>query len=233
MNLKMQTCLKKFNIHPEVYHGGDLNGVCSRSFMTEAQSIFDELLVIFLDVDDEWLQTREITREEFENVVSAAVADYKDMFRLMDAAFSSLRTINPTLEECDEAQRRVDKVLVKWRAMDISITPKVHIIEDHTVPQMRYHGGIGDKGEDFVEASHQNGKREHRRTGRVIFFKKRHNCAQKNEYINNDPAIQDQIFAVNNSKRRKLTREVSLSETRDAEKKAARDDGRREVCSRY
>jgi hypothetical protein len=186
--------------------------------MTEAQSIFDELLVIFLDVDDEWLQTREITREEFENVVSAAVADYKDMFRLMDAAFSSLRTINPTLEECDEAQRRVDKILVKWCA---------------TVPQMRYHGGIGDKGEDFVEASHQNGKREHRRTGRVNFFKKRHNCAQKNEYINNDPAIQDQIFAVNNSKRRKLTREVSLSETRDAEKKAARDDGRREVCSRY
>ena len=41
----------------------------------------------------------------------------------------------------------------------------------------------------------------------------------KNEYIYNDPAIQDLIFAVNNSKRRKLTREVSLSETRDAEKK--------------
>jgi len=84
--------------------------------------------------------------------------------------------INPTIEECDEAQRRVDKVLVKWRAMDISITPKVHIYEDHAVPQMRYHGGIGDKGED---------------------------------------------------------REVSLKETRDAERKAARDDVRREVCSRY
>jgi hypothetical protein len=27
MNLKMQICLKKFNIHPEVYHGGDLNGL--------------------------------------------------------------------------------------------------------------------------------------------------------------------------------------------------------------
>jgi len=37
---------------------------------------------------------------------------------------------------------------------------------------------------------------------------------------------------VNNSKRRNLTREVSRSETRDAEKKAARDDGRKEVRSR-
>jgi len=116
-------------------------------------------------VDDEWLQTRKIAREEFENVVSATVADYKDLFRLMDAAFSSLRTINPTLEECDEAQCQVYKVLVKWRAMDISITPKVNIFEDHEVPQMRFHRGIGDKAEDFVKASHQNGKCEHNAQG--------------------------------------------------------------------
>jgi hypothetical protein len=117
--------------------------------------------------------------------------------------------------------------------VDISIKSKLYIFEDQAVPQIRDHGGIGDKGEDFVEGSHQNGTREHRRTGRVKNFRKRHNFAQKNDYINNHPAIQDLIIAVINNNRRKLTREVSLRETRDAENKAARDDERRDVCSRY
>jgi hypothetical protein len=43
----------------------------------------------------------------------------------------------------------------------LSITPKVHAIEDHMVDQIRCLKGIGDLGEDFVERSHQDGIRQY------------------------------------------------------------------------
>ena len=45
-----------------------------------------------------------------------------------------------------------------WRALDLSVAPKPHAIEDHLCDQMGRLLGIGDHlGEDFVEQSHQSG----------------------------------------------------------------------------
>jgi len=104
--------------------------------------------------------------------------------------------------------------------VDISIKPKVHIFEDHAVSQIRYHWGIGDKGEDFAEESYPNRKCKHR---------KETHCAQKINCINNDPAIQDLLIAVINNNRRKLTREISLMKC-GTPKKTAWDDGRHYLC---
>jgi len=126
---KIQNVFKNNHIHPEAYHGGDLNGVCSRRLMVDAQPI----------------------------------------------------------------------------------SPKVHIFEDHAAEQQRKHGGVADKSEDFVELSHQDGKREHRRTGRITNFEKQHICAQKNEWVMSDPKIQTQINEVQIFHRRKnLKRSLPL-----------------------
>jgi len=42
-----------------------------------------------------------------------------------------------------------------WRHMKLSISPKVHIFEDHAAELQRKHGGVAYKSEDFVELSHQ------------------------------------------------------------------------------
>ena len=40
---KMQDCLKILNSHPEVYHGGEFNGVCSHQLMLCAKDLFEAL----------------------------------------------------------------------------------------------------------------------------------------------------------------------------------------------
>jgi hypothetical protein len=47
---------------------------------------------------------------------------------------------------------------LKWqRGLDLSITPKVHAIENHLCNQIFRFKGTGDLGEDFVEQSQRDG----------------------------------------------------------------------------
>ena len=79
---------------------------------------------------------------------------------LWDNAFSKLRTVDPTTEECDETQRLIDVAVAQLRRMEISITPKVHGTQYHAVHQMRtIPGGIAKLGEDWIEKYHQDGFR--------------------------------------------------------------------------
>ena len=197
-----------------------------------ANDLFDALQPILIQVDNDTLQKRGVEREAFEACVNEKVSKYRDLFGLLDASFSSLCTIDPSEEECSKAHNRVTATMKHWRHLELSIMPKVHSFEDHAIGQMQCFGGIADKSEDFVEQSHQDGKREHRRTGRICNFRKRHNCAQRNEYIASDPMIQQQILDVHQSKRRMLTREVSLKEERTVAKKVAREEIRSEVMMR-
>ena len=56
--------------------------------------------------------------------------------------------------------------MVLWRKLQLSVTPKVHALEDHLVEQLlkEEHGvklrGIGEFTEDFVEQAHQFGFRD-------------------------------------------------------------------------
>ncbi len=60
--------------------------------------------------------------------------------------------------------------MVLWRKLQLSITPKVHALEDHLVEQLlkEEHGvklrGIREFTEDFVEQAHQFGFRDNGRT---------------------------------------------------------------------
>jgi hypothetical protein len=46
----------------------------------------------------------------------------------------------------------------------MSITPKLHVLEDHFLPQLYPFKGLADYGEDFVEKAHQTGIREEAQT---------------------------------------------------------------------
>ena len=168
--------------------------------------------------------------------MNETVDKYKDLFRLMDASFSSLCTINSSEADCNIAKEGATATMNQWWLMLLSVTPKVHSFEDHTVDQMIFFGGVADKSEDFAEWSHQDGKQEHQRTGWICNFSKWHNCAQRNKFITADPRIQQQIFYVHQNKRQRLSHEVSLKHEQTAAKKVIREEIRKwgdEICCHW
>ena len=44
-----------------------------------------------------------------------------------------------------------------WQKLILSVTPKAHIFEDQAIDSMKALNGLGDKTEDFIEFSHQDG----------------------------------------------------------------------------
>ena len=73
--------------------------------------------------------------------------------------FSKLRIIDPTVCEIEEMKLAIKGLEKVWDELDLSITPKMHILVHHTVDQIIWFDGIADKVEDFVEKSHQFGKK--------------------------------------------------------------------------
>ncbi len=97
--------------------------------------------------------------------VTLITEGYAVILHIFDAIFSYARLPSCTVTEELVADLRifVQEGLRLWRGLDLSITPKVHAIEDHLCDQMLLFKGIGDLGEDFVEQSHQDGIKDHRR----------------------------------------------------------------------
>jgi len=104
------------------------------------------------------------------------IDEYSNLIGMMDTAFSSLHLINPTENECVEADIRIWLTMRLWRGLDLSGTPKAHMFEGHAVEQMRMFNSIA---EDFMEQGHQEGFQEQRCTDKIFNFQKQHNIAQK------------------------------------------------------
>jgi hypothetical protein len=47
-----------------------------------------------------------------------------------------------------------------WRNLGISLTLKIHALEDHVVPHFERWRGLGDLVEEFVERFHQQGLKD-------------------------------------------------------------------------
>jgi len=47
----------------------------------------------------------------------------------------------------------LDAALRCWQALKMSITPKLHLLEDHLVDMMDMYGGLHDYNKEFCRAS--------------------------------------------------------------------------------
>ncbi len=82
------------------------------------------------------------------------------MFVLWDGAFLLARTVNPIEIDVITYQRYVLAVVEGSKALQCTITPKVHMMLKHVEWQMmNIKGGLGNKMEDWVERLHQTGMR--------------------------------------------------------------------------
>ena len=98
--------------------------------------------------------------------VSDTMEKFTNILSVFDALFSLARTPSGLMngDKVATLQNLSNLALRLWRGLELSITPKVHAIEDHLVPQIICFHGIGDLGEDFVERSHQDGIHQHSRS---------------------------------------------------------------------
>ena len=89
------------------------------------------------------------------------ISVYTDFFTVFDSIFSNSRTTVGFLSEAkeEETHKGISMGLKMWRDLGMSVTPKLHVLEDHLLSQLSLFKGLGDCSEDFVEQVHQVGIR--------------------------------------------------------------------------
>lgn len=93
--------------------------------------------------------------------IRALCDSYAHMLTVWDGALAESQAVDPDESNYIMAGEFIKKGVSIIREMGIlSVTPKVHGMEDHVVGQMKdIEGGIGDLGEHWVELYHQTGYR--------------------------------------------------------------------------
>ena len=112
--------------------------------------------------------------------------------------------------------------------MGLSVTPKAHVLEVHSVSQLlrlAEFGGLFDFLEDFVELSHQEGARLARQYASMPSFEQRSKAMHRAEQVKTDPLVQkrqSEMEAIQVSKKRKSTveRQATLKQERDIKRQA-------------
>ena len=198
---------KEANIYREAYHGGEMNGVCVRRFLEQSSFLMDKMTELVCERrninNGRRRYDNRCTSEELKETLNT----YNDLFRVMDLVFSLLRIPAPTKYDIKNAKKAVAKLEEIWRGLNISETPKAHILFKHTVLQYELFGGIADKVEDFVEKSHQVGKRLEYLTSRLPsgdYQRKQHIHFQR-MWMHQDPRVEQQILNVHTSRKRKIS----------------------------
>lgn len=129
----MDRILEHFGIDRSAPFGGKLCGNAYRSLMTKAQSIFEELRKYFINLDS---QVDVITTKMITYVTDTQIY-YLQAF---DGHLSGMMTKRYHLTEiiATKTQQYKNKCLELERYIQLSITPKSHVIEDHSFEQQNF-----------------------------------------------------------------------------------------------
>ena len=158
------------------------------------------------------------------------ICDYHTQLLLcFDGYISCMKTKRFHLnDEIINKQRRYQEKMLQWeRFLQMSITTKSHLIEDHSDQQERF-AGIGDLTEDFGERNHQYEAKQDALRPTVRSFQQRQEIKSRDEVKNKDPLIK--IKAEEMKKKRKratpITKHHAMHERERKRKKhlAARED---------
>jgi hypothetical protein len=204
------------NIYRESYHGGDLNGVCVRRFLEQSTYLMGRIKAMACE-----RRNVNIGREGYDNRCSneelkKMLDTYSKLFQVMDLLFSLFRIPGPTVYDIRNAKKTVESLEQLWNELGISVTPKAHIIFKHTVHQYEFFGGIADKLEDFVEKSHQTGKRLEYTTSRLPSgdYKRKQMIHFQRMWMLQDPDVLKQTSDIHTLSKRKINHPLVTSLTR-------------------
>ena len=230
IHTKIERVLEKNGITIQAYHGGTLTGVSIIALLNKHMLVMDEISKICHDaiklreMDD--LPLRPPTCDEFDIILNK----HRRLFKAQDAVYAHLRLINPSTKEKEETRERISIMKHLWHDMELSETPKAHLIFEHAADDQERFNGLGDKIEDPLEKRHQEYIRLH------SIFHKMHGgfelqmtTQSKIEWRNSNPLVMEQIEKVKNENKRKRKSSIfSLAKERNDVVKAERQETRRQ-----
>jgi len=146
--------LKPRGIEPADYHGGKMIGPACKAYMQNSEEIYNE-------IEDYMMQRVENHKMDPEHAqqVCFRLCIYKACLQNFDGLFSVLRSRSTTFGSVEQRVNKVkkflDAALKCWRRLKMTITPKLHLLEDHITDFVRDLDRIEDYHEEFVEQIHQ------------------------------------------------------------------------------
>ena len=231
---KFEEIERAHGIDRAAFHGGALQGNPCSTVLVDRKFIFEEIWVYVRDLPDEqkWVDNATIKR-----VIDA----YERLMGHLDATFSILQTPRNhiTPQQVLHLEHHLKHASSVWRALDIPISPKMHILEDHALDAVKRYGGIGDLGEDEGERAHQTGAQMESRMKSLNHSTKGQVVAQLEVMTKND-AVQDRLVAVTKAVQRNVNRRNGEGGDQEAPKsykgnkhKALRDSERVALLSMF
>ena len=219
--------LEEYNIKKQNFHGGAMNGVCSRRLLDNVDPIFDKIRKLMSDKLD---QKKSLTQEK-RDLLTKTLEDFYLLFEIMDVVFAKLRILDPTPDEIESMEVAIGMLEQVWRKLQLSITPKCHIMFDHIIDQVKEHNGIADLVEDYVEHAHQLGKQLDHLVARMNrqCFQQQELVKIRRQWLTNDPLIQKQLAHVKSNTKRRIKDSPLLSKCSTISKKKVLKKVKREA----
>ena len=126
--------------------------------MANADSIFSEVGDFLQGVAED-----HGVPDDIREIIQARVELYAHCLQQFDGFYSCINIrecqVENFEEKCLQAEEFLRAAMQSWRDLGMSVTPKLHLLEDHAMIYMRKYGGLADFDEEFVERAHQIGKR--------------------------------------------------------------------------
>ena len=179
-----------------------MNGVCCGLLLDETDVIFGKIKALVADK----LKCSGNKSVIETNQIDSVLNTFKSLFDCMDVVFSKLCIIDPIEEDIEEMKMAIHGLEKVWRELDLTITPKMHILTNHTIDQVIRFGGIADKVEDFVEKYHQTGKRLDHLVARMNSrcFRQQELVKIRRQWISNDPSVEKRIVMIRQNQKSRI-----------------------------
>ena len=222
LHAEIDSILKRHGIDRAAQFGGALAGNGCRRLMSDATPIINEIQAYIFALPEE--QRLVGTNEQIE----AVCEQHKHLLLCLDGYFSGMRTkrFHLTAEITAKTLQFRDRSLAIMRHLSMSVTPKDHCIEDHSIQLMILHEGIGDLGEDPGEHNHQLESKEDLRLGNVRCFRRKEMFKSKQDGKRHGPGVQEKMSEMLRKNAKRATLEQTAA--RHAEKRQKRVDAREE-----
>ena len=207
----LHVILDQCKIKKQHFHGGSMNGVCCRRLLDNVEVIFEKVHLLVKSKMEK--RNRNKNSKMRMSQLTVVIDTFQSLFQAMDVVFSKLRIIAPSETEINEIKVGIRVLETIWEELELSVTPKFHILVTHTVEQVIRFDGIADKVEDFVEKAHQIGKKLDHLVARMNSrcFRQKEMVKIRRQWLANDPQITNQLKTISQSRKRKLNNIPSLT----------------------
>jgi hypothetical protein len=188
----IEMVLEKYKASHAAYHGGDYNGVSCRRIVGNSSDLTREIAAV-LQAKKEQTCSADVIKEKIHQLDIT--------LGLLNAAFYYLNIPHPNNEEKERASDAVKALSTQWRKIQLSVTLKAHVIEQHIVPCNNKYV-VGDKEESLIELGHQVGPRENHRYQGLKNFRKKTEASLKVRSFDTHPLVKEQAQKVLQSTKR-------------------------------